>query len=265
MLESQIALFIFLFFTPFFTILKFRNLEQFQDVKFTFKLAMRVYLARILRIFPLYYFVFFFGWYIISFLPNTAQGYIYETLYTNCDGFWWANLLFINNWVPAHLAQTEGCFFWNLNLCNDLQLFLLTPFFYMIYKYSRTLSYYVAGLIILADFFVVYGVAAWKDFTVGGISLNNDELSQYMSAKPYMLVMMPCYGFLFVAYYIRTIEYRYALRESTDVKESFPIIHRIATKAWVRYLISFIGFVLFMFIISAPYKTNKNSYIWKPW
>jgi peptidoglycan/LPS O-acetylase OafA/YrhL len=261
-ISAQIGIDMFLFFTPIFITLKFRNLELYHNQSFTPLVVAKVYASRVLRIFPLYYFVFFLCWLVVPYTPGTAQGYIYDTLITNCEGYWWSNLLFLNNWFPAHQDQTQGCFFWNLNICNDLQLFLLTPFLYMIYRKSRWAALIIADLVIAFGVYINYQQTYEHNLMVGGISLNNYDLVTYTSSKPYMVIMMPAFGFQFVAFYIRTLEYKQAIKDGKDVQAQFSILHCIATNSCVRLLMNIVGLAAIFIIISLPKGTQENAYAW---
>ncbi len=88
--------------------------------KLSFKDVLKIYARKILRILPLYYAVFFFGWLVGSRLLDAPLWYNYKQLYLDCSKYWWAQLLFIGNLVPFFEEATEGCMYWSWFVTTDL-------------------------------------------------------------------------------------------------------------------------------------------------
>jgi hypothetical protein len=68
----------------------------------------QLYLQRFLRLAPLYYLVFFAGWFIVPLLSNSANWYVAERLFWNCSSQWPYVLLFVNNLAPFFTKALEG-------------------------------------------------------------------------------------------------------------------------------------------------------------
>ena len=94
----------------------FHNREQ-SYLKGSLKLIFR----KFLRMAPLFYFLFFAGWFALPYFQNIGpQWYLYQSLYQDCDRYWWAQLLFLGNWVPFFEDGNRGCFFWGFGIYCDL-------------------------------------------------------------------------------------------------------------------------------------------------
>jgi hypothetical protein len=72
----------------------------------------KLLLYRYAKYAPLYYFVFFVGWSIFPYLSNSDTWYLSETLFDQCDKYWWTQLLFIGNLYPWFVEGLNGCFYW---------------------------------------------------------------------------------------------------------------------------------------------------------
>ena len=67
------------------------------------------YLNRVLRILPLYAACLGFWWQIAPSLGFGPFWYAWDGYVDKCERLWWANLLFINNLIPANGSETDGC------------------------------------------------------------------------------------------------------------------------------------------------------------
>ena len=142
---------------------------------------------RLLRLLPLYYFVFLFGWAgLPALLQNGPLWERYAQLYTECSRSWWAELLLLGNFVPWTRPPLQGCFFWNWFICVDFQLFLLLPLLVKAWHRwpSKTLRAVAAllALVLLVDFVVIW---AATDYTVGLLSPNNKGLESALAERPW--------------------------------------------------------------------------------
>ena len=85
------------------------------------------YFMRLFRLVPLYYFVFFTGWMLVTFMGSGPVWSRYEMNFNQCNDYWWTVLLFVSNFVPFFRLNNEGCFFWSWYISCDMQFFLLVP------------------------------------------------------------------------------------------------------------------------------------------
>lgn len=77
------------------------------------------------------------------FFKYLGDGPIYkrnsEAFFSNCEKYWWTNMLFINNYYPFYMA--DQCIGWVWYLANDFQFYLMTPFVIFVYCRYRKLGY----------------------------------------------------------------------------------------------------------------------------
>lgn len=59
-----------------------------------------MYARKYLRLAPLLYLVFFFGWSLGPWIASGPNWTHYQTLFLECDTYWWSQILFIGNIVP---------------------------------------------------------------------------------------------------------------------------------------------------------------------
>ncbi len=149
---------------------------------------------KLLRIIPLFYFIFFAGWVCGAFLQSGPQWYLYQSLYQDCDRYWWAQLLFIGNWVPFFEDGNRGCFFWGFGIYCDVQLFLLVPLLVRLYLKSKKGSFIVFYSLIALNM-ITNMLIAWKyDLKAGPLALENYYMFSYLMYKPYSRVAQVCLG-----------------------------------------------------------------------
>lgn len=95
---------------------------------------LKIFLHRLLKLAPLYYIVFFAGWFIVPLLSNSASWYVSERLFWKCESEWYYVLLFINNLVPFFTNALEGCYYWPYIISNDILLYTMFPLWIIIYR-----------------------------------------------------------------------------------------------------------------------------------
>ncbi|XP_012279235.1 nose resistant to fluoxetine protein 6 isoform X2 [Orussus abietinus] len=106
-------------------------------------------LLRFLRVTPAYAMVIFFD---ILVLPVLGSGPLWKSYVLkerdNCANYWWANILFLNNYV----GEQNMCLFQSWYLSADFQLFLLSlPIVYIFWQLPRKYGYGFLGVAIAAS------------------------------------------------------------------------------------------------------------------
>lgn len=142
---------------------------------------------KFIRIAPLFYLVFFFGWIAGPWLQSrdAPQWYLYQSLYQDCDRYWWSQLLFIGNWVPFFEDGNRGCFFWGFGIYCDLQLFLLVPPLVYLLKKNKIAGFIVLEALIAVNI-AVNILVTWKyDLKAGPLAIENYYSFAYLMYKPY--------------------------------------------------------------------------------
>lgn len=108
------------------------------------KMGLLVYLKmfglRYIRLAPIYYLVFLFGWQVGPYLGSGPCWFTYEKGYSNCNEYWWSVLTMTINFFPDSSIANEGCYYWGWFPPCEIQLFLVIPWIaYMILKVKSAL------------------------------------------------------------------------------------------------------------------------------
>ena len=114
------------------------TLREMQHIKGHFPF-LPYYVHRVLRILPIYLFILFIYWLL---LPFFADGPVWDSQVsqgiTNCERFWWTNLLFINNLYPWKLQ--DQCMFWAWFVAANMQFYVVAPLIVVPLYYSAALG-----------------------------------------------------------------------------------------------------------------------------
>ena len=144
-----------------------------------------IYTDRYLRLAPMYYIVFFLGWWIYPFLSDRAGWFVSERLFMKCDEQWHYVLLMVNTLVPFFTKCLEGCYYWTYVISNDLLLYPFFPLWIIIYKKNKYAFYAVNTTMMLAGFFINGYITYKNDLKVGIFTFEDYYLFSYLFNKPY--------------------------------------------------------------------------------
>lgn len=112
----------FFFLSSFLATLKLMSLPKLSVASYC-----RLVLRRYLRLAPIYYLVYLFGWQLGPFLGSGPCWFTYEKGFANCSNYWWSVFTMTINFVPRYVIANEGCFFWGWYPPCDLQIYLFLP------------------------------------------------------------------------------------------------------------------------------------------
>jgi len=111
-----------------------------------------------------------------------------------CQQYWWANLLYINNFVPSERPLAFGCMPWTWYLANDFQFFVIGILLMAIYcGYSKRIARVVMGTMLVACWVVTGTRNILKGWQVGFFALLEDDefyIKPWTRIAPYLLGMM---------------------------------------------------------------------------
>jgi len=85
------------------------------------------WIYRYLRLAPVYYLVFLFGWQIGPRLADGPCWFTYEKGFSECSDYWWSVFTFTSNFIPSNTIANEGCYFWGWFPPCEIQIILLLP------------------------------------------------------------------------------------------------------------------------------------------
>ena len=112
---------------------------------------LKIYGKRLMRILPMFYLVFLFGFYAIPLIGTGPLWFMMDkALWKNCDQYWWANMLLVGNFIPSEQNSKGGCMQWSWPIACEFQLSLLIPFYVILYKKSRISGIIFGWLVVIA-------------------------------------------------------------------------------------------------------------------
>lgn len=123
---------------------------------------------------PLYYLTFLVGMFLI---PRVSQGGVWfsleQALFFECDRYWWASLLLVNNFIPWEQNAKGGCMPWGWAIAADFQLYLLIPLYVIVYKKSRTAGLALVWGLLALGTVVICLIVSKFNLTAGAYTLEN--------------------------------------------------------------------------------------------
>ncbi|CAM9228319.1 unnamed protein product, partial [Phaeothamnion confervicola] len=155
------------------------------------------YVHRILRITPIYMVCLLVWWKVAVFLGEGPFWYRWQYFIALCDRSWWTNLLYVNNVVPWHTSETEECFYHTWYLANDMQFYVVSPFFIVLYLRNKALgAAATVGVLLASVGAMMWGTYArqWSALTFDGawvVAYSEETYTQpWARIVPYLLGMM---------------------------------------------------------------------------
>lgn len=221
---------------------------------FTLPKIVMVYVHRILRITPVYMFCLLFMWALMPYMGNGPLWFkITETFNNDCHKYWYANLLYMNNFIPNY--KTESCLAPSWYLADDMQFFFISPIILIIYlKISVKLAWgIIIGLNVLG---IATSAAIAHHFDLNPVIFaTGDEYFDYYYVKPYCRV--PPYA-LGIACGIVLYVYRKEKKTGTLLDPISGFISRCLSNTYIRYFIFSFGLSLLNVLIFVQYDTYKH-------
>jgi hypothetical protein len=151
-----------------------------------------VYVHRILRITPVYMFCLLFMWSMTPYLGNGPLWFnVTEAFYEDCHKYWYANLLYLNNFLPNY--KTESCLGSSWYLADDMQFFFISPIILVVYlKINKLAAWGIIGGLNLLNIATSAAIAHHFDlnpviFTTGNNYFDYYYVKPYCRVAPYAL------------------------------------------------------------------------------
>jgi len=211
-----------------------------------------VYFHRFFRILPAYIFVLCFLWAFTKYIgygPFWING---NTIFNECSDYWYANFLFLNNFIPH--GKASQCMPWTWYLANDMQFFLVTPvMLYFYYKFHKLVGWSSVTGMILLNMLSGALISDHFDLYVRGPDPDGNEFN-YIYTKPYCRCGAYALG-------IACGMVLYARNHMKKTGASFDKVGDFIAKAvdytWIRWLLYLLGVALiniFIFIEHTAWK-----------
>eukprot|EP00054_Salpingoeca_dolichothecata_P018077 m.110468 g.110468 ORF g.110468 m.110468 type:complete len:668 (+) comp22721_c0_seq1:1-2004(+) len=117
------------------------------------------YVARYLRLSPLYFLVLIFYIKIQRYLGQGPYWFFAQYTPDACSQDWWANLLYINNFYPNGGDVQNTCMGWTWYLANDMQFYIISPIFLLALHKSRRLGFAIWSVVLVVCTGITIGLA----------------------------------------------------------------------------------------------------------
>lgn len=155
------------------------------------------YIHRLVRILPPYVFCLLLWWKIGVLLGSGPFWYRWNSFSSNCDKYFWTNLLFINNLWPNNVPETSECFYVSWYLAVDMQYYIISPFIVWIFLKNNTLGIAVT----LLTFFIsiIAGIVSTIEYGLSAHSFDGANVTAYsilFYTKPFYRIAPYCVGIL---------------------------------------------------------------------
>ena len=120
------------------------------------------------RITPLYAFLILECIVVFTYIPagpfrwlfSPPEGFIHHSV-QSCHSYWWASLLYINNFYPNY-GDTSECFSWAWYLANDMQFYIfISPSLILLYRCRKKVGIFAAVGLIVSCVAVRAALVSW--------------------------------------------------------------------------------------------------------
>ena len=162
----------------------------------------KLVMGRLLRILPLYMMLLGFWIYVAPHLGGGPFWHQWQPLLQPCRDYGWTNLLFVNNFYPLNLANTQTCFYHSWYLAVDLQLFLLAPIIVYLYQQHPRAGKFATLTLMLTSMAVTFYLTytrKWSINSFDGAAVARFDVEGY--AKPHIRAQAYLAG-MGVAFYL---------------------------------------------------------------
>lgn len=171
-------------------------------------LYLKTILGRYLRLAPLYYAVFLFGWQIGPHLSDGPCWFTYEKGFSNCDSYWWSVFTMTSNFVPEYVIANEGCYYWGWYPPCDLQILILLPA--LVWAIIAVDDKRIQAALITTGVLIGTAINFWviwsNDFSAGLFAPQDIMIFDYFIIKPYTKLSSVFLGIALALVYTRLDE-----------------------------------------------------------
>ena len=221
-----------------------------------------LYSHRLYRIVPAYAFILFLLWTGLRYLGSGPLWFQQGYLNTPCEDYWWTNLLFVNNLVPA--GDGNMCFTQSWYLANDMQFFALSPpLLYAYHRGKKWLGWTVLAGVVAGSIGISLYIADEYGYNVVAIAPENATFYYNYYTKPYCRVAPYAFGIASGM----VLNAGKCWKQSGEVYDSLALsVARLMDNQWVRYLCYLSGLFLMNFILFCHYSAYREvDAQWQSW
>jgi peptidoglycan/LPS O-acetylase OafA/YrhL len=165
---------------------------------------------RLIRICPIYFFMLMIFVALMKYFGESPLWPMFWEKYEDPCSYWWANTLFISNFVPT---DEYSCMGWTWYISTDMQFYIITPVLILVYMKNRKIGYGLIAVLSVASIAAMFGQAYHNEYNPGmvhGIMKKDQFLNFYQ--KPYNRI----------GAYLVGIGLGFVFREFCDLQEKKP-------------------------------------------
>ena len=158
--------------------LSMKEMERHQG-KFAF---ISFYLHRLLRLSPAYYLVIVLYF---KLLPHIGSGpfWLFHDDVNNCEKYWWANILYINNFYPA--SSNNLCYVVSWYMAVVMQFFIISPIFLILLYHFWKIGFAIIVGTMLTSIAILGTLAGIKDYNANYNQATGYSNYSNIYEKPY--------------------------------------------------------------------------------
>ena len=175
-------------------LLSFLNIREIKrrDGKFPF---VYFYIHRLVRLSPTYYFATFFSFKILPYM-GSGPLWFFNNVHL-CEKYWWANILYINNFYPTNYLDI--CYLPTWYLANDMQFFIISPIFLLMLYYFWEIGFVAITGVMFTSIAIIGTLAGIRNLHAnlskgqildGGFPLSNIYEKPYCRINPYLVGLL---------------------------------------------------------------------------
>ena len=223
--------------------------------KFTGNKIFLMYIHRFLRITPMYLFCVLFIWSMQRYIGSGPLWIDAENLVGNCDEYWYANFIYLNNFIPGF---DNICIDTTWYLSIDMQFFLISPLVILVYvKYSKELGWLIICSLCLINVIAAGIIAYHYDLNPAPLSGGSKiEYFNYYYIKPYTRIAPYALG---LGCGIIVYTYR-KYQEICEVYDKYAFFVIAIQKKWYFRVAGFIlGLSVINLLVFSPESSNKET------
>ncbi|TNV84519.1 hypothetical protein FGO68_gene10143 [Halteria grandinella] len=227
--------------------------------KLTFEDVGKMFARKYMRIAPVLYLVFLVGWSSVARLETGPNWTNAQSLFLDCDKYWWAQILFIGNLVPYFSESNGGCFYWGWTFFIDMQLYLLVPVFVIVYKRAPRIGILLQFFLIFADaVFLMYMTSEYM-FRASVLNVEGYYFFSVLGNKPYCKFVTYCVGVLAAFAYMELLAYR-RIPGQLEKSEKHPILHVLHRANWIGQIFTLASLALLVYTFTTQWQSNIAPY-----
>jgi hypothetical protein len=122
-------------------------------------------------------------------------------MFLDCGSYWWANLILVNDFVPADRAGVTGCMTWTTYIAIEIKLFFFLPFLLLLYKKKKTVGLVVLWSLVVVGNVICFAVIYVNNFIPGYFVSFDTSVTNLYGIKPYVRIDSYAFGILLALFY----------------------------------------------------------------